>query len=148
MMSREFEKCLEREKIKKFPRAKRLVFKEINLAEEDLKTARESFRKKNYKWSTIQSYYSMFHTARSLLYKKGYREKSHFCLIEAVKNFYVINGVLSENFIDVLKLGKSLRENADYYGDFDKNGAKEMLESAGDFIKETKNILRKRTLFS
>ena len=142
-MNSEFKKCLERGKIKVFSKAKTLVFKELDLAKEDLKTAKKSFKENNYKWATIQSYYSMFHAARALLYKKGYREKSHFCLIESVRELYVSKGLIDFKFIESMKLGKSLRENADYYGDFDKSGTESMLENAGDFLKEAKKILKK-----
>jgi len=141
MASKEFENCLKRNKIVKLSKASTLVSKELGLSSDDLKYARESFSDKNYKWATIQSYYSMFHTARALLYKKGYREKSHFCLIEAVRSLYVIEGKLSREFVEAMQLGKSLRENADYYGDFDKESSKEMIETAERFFKTAKTIL-------
>jgi len=143
MKTREFEKCLERGKIKIFSKAKQLVSKELDLAKDDLKTAKDSFDKKDYKWSTIQAYYSMFHTARALIYKKGYREKSHFCLMEGLRSLYISENILSYKFLEALQLGKSLRENADYYGDFDKSGTESMLEGAKDFLKEAKKILKK-----
>jgi len=143
MKTREFEKCLERGKIKVFSKAKQLVSKELELARQDLKSAEKSFLSKNYRWATIQAYYSMFHTARALIYQKGYREKSHFCLAEALKSFYVSENILPSRFLEALQLGKSLRENADYYGDFDKVGTESMLESAKDFLKEAKRILKR-----
>ncbi|EKE15609.1 MAG: hypothetical protein ACD_11C00117G0005 [uncultured bacterium] len=146
MKTKEFEKCIERGKIKIFPKAKQLVFKELDLAKEDLKTARDSFKNKNYKWSTIQSYYSMFHTARALIYQKSYREKSHFCLMEALKSLYISEHLLDSKFLEALQLGKALRENADYYGDFDKPGTESMLASAKDFLKESKKILGRKII--
>lgn len=144
MNSREFEKCLERGRIRKFPKAKTLVSSEIKLAGEDLQTAKGSLAEENHKWATIQSYYSMFHTARALLYAKGYREKSHYCLIESIRSLYVSKGLLSFEFVETLKLGKSLRENADYYGDFSEDGADGMLTSAAEFLKAARKILRKK----
>lgn len=143
MKTKEFEKCLERGKIKDFPQAKQLVVKELALAKEDLQTAQESFQKQDYKWSTIQSYYSMFHSGRALIYQKGYREKSHFCLMEALRSLYVSESILSYEFLEALQLGKSLRENADYYGDFDKPSTKSMLSSAEKFLQEATKILDK-----
>lgn len=144
MNSREFEKCLSRGKIKKFAKAKTLVPNELKLAREDLQAALESSKDRNSKWATIQAYYSMFHTARALLYAKGYREKSHFCLIEAIRSMYVSGNVLSFEFVESLKLGKSLRENADYYGDFSEEGAKEMIFIAEKFLRAAKKILKKK----
>ena len=61
--------CLERGKIAKLDKASTLVGKELALSAGDLKSATASWSQENYKWTTIQSYYSMFHTARALLYK-------------------------------------------------------------------------------
>lgn len=65
-MSHEFDKCLERGKIKKFSPGKRLAKKELSLAKDDLRISSESFAQGNYKWSIVQAYYSMFHSARAL----------------------------------------------------------------------------------
>lgn len=141
MENSEFQRCEERNKIVKLEKAETLVPKEIELADNDLNFSKESFLDNNYKWSIIQSYYSMFHTARALLYNKGYREKSHFCLIEAIRSLYVQEGVLNFKFLEALQLGKSLRENADYYGDFNKQSADELMKVASEFLNEVKAIL-------
>jgi uncharacterized protein (UPF0332 family) len=141
MENSELNKCIERGKIVKLEKAETLVPKEFELATSDLAFSKESLVSDNYKWSIIQSYYSMFHTARALLYSEGYREKSHFCLIEAIRGFYVEKGILSFEYLEALQLGKSLRENADYYGDFSKKDAEELLNIAIKFLKEAKIVL-------
>ena len=113
-MSLEFQKCLEKGKIKPFPQGKKLMPKEINSAKEDLKSAQKSFEGQNYKWATIQAYYSMFHTARSLIYSKGYRERSHYCLIEALKTLFVEQNLLELKLIKDFHTAMVLRESADY----------------------------------
>ena len=67
-MIKNFEDCLKKGKIKKFSRGKSLAGKELRLAKEDLNSAQKSFDDENYRWCIIQVYYSMFHSARSLLY--------------------------------------------------------------------------------
>ena len=141
MENSDFQRCKERNKILKLEKAETLVSKEIELADNDLNSSKESFLDNNYKWSIIQSYYSMFHTARALLYNKGYREKSHLCLIEAIRNLYVQEGILNFKFLEALQLGKSLRENADYYGDFSKQSADELMNVASEFLNEVKAVL-------
>ncbi|PIP17319.1 MAG: hypothetical protein COX44_00560 [Candidatus Portnoybacteria bacterium CG23_combo_of_CG06-09_8_20_14_all_37_13] len=143
MNSLEFQKCLENKKIKPFPKGKTLVSKELEIAGDDWKIAKESLNKKNYKWSIIQSYYSMFHAARALLYNQGYREKSHYCLVVGIRKLYVNKNLLGHTLIEALQLGKTLRENADYYADFSQTGAKNMLDKAKEFLEKTKEILRK-----
>lgn len=60
---------------------KEMILKEIEAAENDLKEAEDSLGREKYKWTTIQGYYSAFHSARALLYSKGFREKSHYALL-------------------------------------------------------------------
>jgi uncharacterized protein (UPF0332 family) len=52
-----------------------MVLKEIEAAQTDLQDAQGSLQTRKFKWATIQSYYSMFHSVRALLFNKGYREK-------------------------------------------------------------------------
>jgi uncharacterized protein (UPF0332 family) len=101
-MNPEFSDCLKRKRIQEFSRGKSLTDKEIKTAEQDLLTAKESFKNGNFKWSTIQSYYAMFHSARALLYAENYREKSHFCLIVALKSLYVDKQLLQPSLIESL----------------------------------------------
>ena len=93
-MNQEFKQCLEKKKILPFGRGKDLVKKEISIGESDLLDAKAGFQEKRYKWTTIQAYYSMFHAARALIYHKGYREKSHYCLSIALRALYVETGKL------------------------------------------------------
>ena len=140
-MSNHFEECLKKRKIKEFSRGKFLVSKEIKLAKDDLKFAKKSFEEKNYRWSIIQTYYSMFHSARALLYNKNYREHSHFCLREAIRTLYVEKGKFSLALLDALAEAKNLREAADYYGDYSGINAKKLLQKADKFIKKSKEII-------
>ena len=138
----EFEKCLQFKKIREFSRGKSLVNKELESAKLDLKSARETFEAENYKWSTIQCYYSMFHSARALLYAKSYREKSHQCLIEAIRAIYLEKGLLDYTLVEALQKAKTLREEADYYGEFSKENAGYLVEKGGEFLKKTKEVLK------
>ncbi|MCD6413697.1 MAG: HEPN domain-containing protein [Elusimicrobia bacterium] len=140
-MNPEFEDCLKKKKIKKFPPGKSLVKKEINAALKDFNEAEESLGKRKFKWSTIQAYYSMFHSARALLYSKSYREKSHYCLIVALKTLFVEMGELSISFVEGLQKGKRLREDADYYDDWSDTGAHEAIDMAGKFLAAAKKRL-------
>jgi len=140
-MIKNFEDCLKSEKIKKFSRGKSLAPKEIRLAEEDLRTARKSFKEENYRWCIIQIYYSMFHSARALLYFKNYREHSHYCLIQAIKELYVKAGKLEAFFLEALSEAKNLREAADYYGEYSDVNAEKLLNKAEKFIERAKEIL-------
>lgn len=141
-MSPEFEDCLARGKIKNFSPGKNLAGKELRLAGDDLHSAQKSFAEGNCKWSIIQSYYSMFHSARALLYRKSYRERSHFCLIEAIRFLYVAKGKLSNALLEAFIEAKNLRESADYYGDFSEINAQKLIKKSDKFLKEAKRLVK------
>ena len=138
----DFNECLKRNKLTKFSKAKSFVLKEINSAKSDLETAIDSFKRENYKWATVQAYYAMFHTARALLYSKGYREKSHYCLIIALKALFVAERLLDTRLIEALQTAKTLRENADYDSDFSESSAETLVEKAQEFLEKAQEILK------
>lgn len=140
-MSVEYEDCLKRDKIRPFSRGKGLVHKELLTAASDLEIARKTFEGKGYKWATIQLYYSMFHSARALLYFKNLREHSHFCLIAAIHSLYVETKQLPVTVLEALKKAKNLREEADYYDRWSKEGCEKLLSSAEDFLNKAKHIV-------
>jgi len=130
----ELDDCLKKGKIVRFPAAKKLAVKELDVAREDLLTSQRSLKQRNYKWATVQAYYAMFHAARTLLFHKGYREKSHYCLILAMKAFYVSDGVLEIRLVESLQMAKALREDADYENTFDPESAKALVDQAEEFV--------------
>jgi len=142
-MIKSFQDCLRKGKIKNFSRGKSLAGKELRLAKEDLNSARKSFTDKNYRWCVIQVYYSMFHSARSLLYFKNYREHSHYCLNLAVRELYVKQDKIDVFLVEALSEAKNLREAADYYGDYSGINAKRLLGRAEKFIEKAGEIILK-----
>ena len=138
----DFQDCIQKGKIREFSRGRDLLGKELKIAQEDFEVAKKSFKDENFRWSVVQSYYSMFHTARALLYAKNYREKSHYCLIGAVKVLYAKDDLLPMKYIEILVKAKNLREAADYYGDFSPDNAKDILDHAKNFIEIAKKILK------
>lgn len=142
-MTLDFAECLKRGKITKFSRGKALAAKELRIAEEDFQTAKASFAEQSHKWATVQAYYSMFHSARALLYAQNYREKSHACLIMAVRALYVEKKLLPLKLVEYLQKAKLLRENADYSNVWSKDGAEILLEAASDLLHRTKELITK-----
>ena len=140
-MSIEYNECLKRGRIKPFSRGKALVPKELETGVSDLERAKKTYRDGDYKWATIQVYYSMFHAARALLYAKNLREHSHFCLIAAVKSLYVETKQLPVQFLEALQEAKNLREEADYYNRWSQAGCERMLKLAEEFLSRTKESL-------
>ena len=105
-----------------------MVASEIKAARTDLVDARDSLESKKLKWATIQGYYSMFHSARALLYSKGYREKSHYALSVAVEELF--SKELGMGMVNSFRNAMDLRQQADYGLTFSEEGATETVTNA------------------
>lgn len=137
-----FEKCLKRGKIRSFSRGNALAKKELKTAQSDLRSAKDTFKQNNYKWATIQCYYSMFHSGRALLYAKNFREKSHQCLIIALRVLYVNKNKLTFELLEALGKAKTLREEADYYDRWSEEATQILLDKAKEFLQTAKSMLK------
>jgi uncharacterized protein (UPF0332 family) len=140
-MSIDYEDCLKKGKIRSFSRGKGLADKELQAASADLERAQKTFKDNDYKWATVQLYYSMFHSARALLYCKNLREHSHFCLIAAIQTLYVETKHFPVTLLEALKKAKSLREDADYYDRWSEEGCRKLLSAGEDFLDRAKQII-------
>lgn len=75
-MSYQFRRLLDERRLMRSRPDRKLVIKEIEAAASDLEEAKGSLSRGKIKWAIIQGYYSMFHSARALIYNRGYRERS------------------------------------------------------------------------
>ena len=66
----EIARLLSERKLMKAQIGREMVLKEIEAAQTDLQEAQDSLQDDKFKWATIQGYYSMFHSARALLFSK------------------------------------------------------------------------------
>lgn len=140
-MNQDFKNCLDKKRLYKSDNAKVLATKELNSAIDDLTDAKFSFSKNRYKWATIQAYYAMFHAARALLYSKGYRERSHHCVVIGIEHLFGSEKLIYMKWVRALKNAMSLREDADYSDEYSKEGADASISNAEGFLKEAKRIL-------
>ncbi|OGX19124.1 MAG: hypothetical protein A3K83_06890 [Omnitrophica WOR_2 bacterium RBG_13_44_8b] len=137
-MNQAFKEALEKKRIFHFSKAKGLVDKELKVA---LDEAKDRFKNECYKYATINAYYATFHAARTLLFSKGYRERSHYALYIAIEALFVDTGLLDKRYSHILKDSMSLREDANYGGEFSKDGASLSINNAEEFIEKAKEAL-------
>ena len=135
----EFKRLIEERKLTRIKIDRKLILKEIEGAISDLEEAKDSLSRKKFKWATIQGYYSMFHAARALLYSKGFREKSHYALLVALRELF--SSQLGTENLRNFDEAMSLREEADYSLIFSEEGAKEVVNDAKNLLNKAKEIL-------
>ena len=137
----DFERCIKERRLTKIKSSKEMIQKEVESAEYDLERARNSLGEEDFKWAVVQSYYSMFHAAKAIVLKRGYREKSHFCLIVALRELYVKEDRLNAEMVENLELCKSLRHEADYGLTYHQESAETALKYAKEFLNEVLKLI-------
>lgn len=139
----DFRKGIANKRIVRFEEGKNSLGPELKAAKDDLTESLDRFDKEKYKYATITAYYSMFHSARSLLYSKGYREKSHYYLLVAIKALFVEKELMPATLLNEFHEAMVLRENADYNSQFSKEGAQAAINTAQEMFALAKAILEK-----
>lgn len=90
----------------------------------------------------IAAYNSAFHTARALLFAKGFKERSHYCLGIAIRQLYKDNPRIMDliNIFDELRVS---RHNVQYGGALvSEEEAEFVLNFIEEFLKNVKDILK------
>ena len=137
-----FKDCLSKRLIREDKSAPERVQKSLEIAERFLSSAKKNIEIEELEMAEIASYNSIFHSARSLLFKKEYTERSHICVILALKELYKSNNELIDllNTFDKIRIS---RHNIQYGGtlvDFEE--AKFVIGFAQQFLEETKKIIK------
>ncbi len=140
-MSRDFKDCFDKKKLYRSDAAKALAGKEFKSATDDITEAELSLSQRRYKWATIQAYYAMFHAARAMLYSRGYRERSHFCVVAGLEHLFGETKLIELKWVRAIRNAMSLREDADYSDAYSSEGAEASVQNAKGFMQEAKRIL-------
>ena len=138
---KEFERCLEERRLVAAYDPDEMIKKEMDSAHYDFERAGESLERGDYKWASIQMYYSMFHSVKALILKKGYREKSHYCLLVALRKLYVETGEIDIEYADNFDMAMFVRKEADYAAVYDEESANILLTHAQGLFEKAKDIL-------
>ena len=138
----EFERCLKERRILKFDASHEMIKKELEGAKYDLSSAEESLHDKDFKWASVQAYYSIFHAAKALVLKKGFREKSHYCLLIAIRELYVKTKELDPEFTDNFEMIMDIRHAADYALTYEEESARIAINNARKFLDKTLELLK------
>jgi len=134
-----FEKCIEEGLIKRDPGAIERVKGSLEIAERFLRSAKKNLEIEEYEVTEITAYNSAFHSARALLFAKGYTERSHYCLGVALKSLY--SGEISDLVCTFDRIRLS-RHEVQYGGTLVSRGdADFVIEFALDFLRASRSEL-------
>ena len=137
-----FKDCLTNGLIKKDASAKDRIKKSIEIATRFLHSSKKNIDMNEFEMAAIAAYNSIFHSARSLLFNNEYTERSHVCLIVALKALYNKNQSLLDllNTFDKIRIS---RHNIQYGGSLvNREEAEFVLDFAKIFLEKTEEIIK------
>jgi len=136
------EECFEKRLLRKIKPDYEKAKRSIEVAEDKLKKARDALDKGFLDACLVYGYTSMFHSARSLLYKDGIQEKSHACIILYLKEKY--SDKIPYYLIQSLDSFRKERHEALYGLDFEisKKDVSLAIKDAEQFIEVVKSLLK------
>ena len=109
-----------------------------------LDEAQKNLDSEAYNSCVHSSYLAMFHSAKSILFRDGVREKSHYCLARYLDR-YVEDKHIEERWIDLLDRIRDVRHAGQYdlaYSSTEEE-AESCLRAARDFVERMMNLFEK-----
>jgi len=133
--------CMEKGLLRKGGVEKSKIRGSLDLAEHFLQRARGIMTQEYYDIAFTTAYNSMFHSARALLFSKGYSERSHYCMILALKAEFCSE---MKEFFDALDAYRMLRHSIQYSGAAcGESEAREAIDDAERFLTAARKKLGK-----
>ncbi len=137
-----YEECVEKGLLQKRSITKEEIQNQIKIAERYIKKAEIIFGKETYDISFLTAYISIFHSARALLYAKGHKERSHFCLFEFVRTEFKDDAEIAR-LAEIAQNYRQTRHMIQYEGALCSDAAAtEIINDAKSFLKGTKRLIK------
>lgn len=137
----DFDRCVEKRRLVPLSvTSPDVVSNEMCVAREDLEGAGILLDHGQWRRATATAYYAMFHAGRALVLRRGYAEKSHYCLLVAFRHFH---GDTDEGreLARGIETARVLRENADYDGTASEESARDVATVARRFVEFAERAL-------
>ena len=131
-----FKKCIKSGNLKFDEGAGDLIDSEIRTAQIEQEECEFSVNNNKWRSAVRAGYYSIFHLARALLFKKGYRERNHVCLGIGLE--YLYPG--QEEMVRIFRLVQGIREESDYECNYQREDAVLTLNKSKEFYELYKKI--------
>lgn len=137
------EECVEKGLLKKEKPDAVKARESIKTAERKLDLAERELNAGIFENAVISAYTAMFHAARALLYKDGFKERSHYALCVFVAEKY--GGRLEKRFVHALEALRLERHELTYgisgVPEIQKAEAGDAVEVAREFVAAVKKLV-------
>jgi uncharacterized protein (UPF0332 family) len=138
--------CYEKGLLKKTSSSVGLAIKGLNQADFFLAESRDLINLNKLEMCVIALYNAYFHAARSLLFRDGIRERSHYCVSLYVEDVYVNRNILESGYLDNLNAIRDLRHEAQYSVNeiiIDED-IKSMISACSELIGKVRSIIQEK----
>lgn len=141
----EFNECLGKGLLKRTIPSLEKARKSIEKSERFLRQAESAFAVKAYDSSVITCYQAIFLSARSMLFRDGYREKSHACVGRYLEEKYAKTGKLELKWVELFDRFRSMRHDDEYNVFFfaEEADCQQIIKFASEFIAVMKKLVEK-----
>jgi uncharacterized protein (UPF0332 family) len=136
--------CFEKRLLKRGRPDRLKSAKALDMAAKALDQAEKLREHEFYEQTILYSYTSMFQASRALLFKDGIFEKSHYCVIEYLKQHYVKSGILDQIHIYWLDTYRIERHETLYglnHIEIREYDASTAIESARTFLETIRKLI-------
>lgn len=115
----------------------------LEASEHWIEESQKTLRAEALSASVNSSYIAMFHAARAVLFRDGFREKSHYCIARYIEETYVKPGKLEAKWINLLDQARETRHQNQYDTRFTvtPGEAEGALSTARSFVSRIKSLL-------
>ncbi|MBU2100218.1 HEPN domain-containing protein [Candidatus Micrarchaeota archaeon] len=138
------EDCLQQGLLVKIKSDAKKAKMSVEMAEHKLQIAEKEFDYKIFENAIISAYTSMFHSARALLFKDGFKERSHFAVFVYIKEKYsekIEKKYLTE--LNSLRLHRhDLMYGLEKPSEIQETEADSTIKVAEEFLKAVKIIIQ------
>lgn len=139
-----FDDCIKKNLLRKIPPSKQKAEESINTSKKWLDEAEKSSKNEAYNSSVMASYLAIFHSARSILFNDGWREKSHFCIARYLEEKYAKENLLEMKWIELLDHYREIRHDDQYSTSFFavKEEAENGIKKSREFVERMEKLLK------
>lgn len=108
-----------------------------------LEEAEKNFKSDALKSCLLSAYLAVFHAARSILFRDGYREKSHACIARYLDKQYVRTDLLEPEWVEMLDHFRELRHTDQYSFNFfaSTDESEDTITKSRDFVSRMEKLL-------
>ena len=138
----EFDRCIKEGLLRRIPPSKIQSEEQMEKSEVLLEEAKKSLQNDSPNSALMLAYAALLCAGRAVLFRDGYREKNHACVVGYLEAKY--SKEIGSSFICLFDEYREKRHKTMYSGDYypTMEEAKRTVSFAGEFIAKIKNILK------